>query len=81
MKKSLFTPRELLSFCALMSFLLGVVVATSIRFPLSMDKIEKVEDKCGKEEIYAVYANILGDVTKVTCTDGTQVEIFNPPAP
>jgi len=79
-KKALFTPRELLMFCGLMSFLFGVVIATSIRFPLLMEKVAKVEDKCGKEEIHAVYANILGDVTKITCTDGTEVEIFNPPA-
>lgn len=79
-KKALFTPRELLLFCALMSFLLGVAVSTSMRFPLLMEKISKVEDKCGKEEVYAVYTNILGDVTKVTCADGTEIEIFNPPA-
>jgi hypothetical protein len=79
-KKALFTPRELLLFCALMSFLLGVIVATSIRFPLLMEKVSKIEDRCGKEGVYAVYANILGDVTKITCGDGTEVEIFNPPA-
>lgn len=76
--KGLFTPRETMMLVALGSFLIGLLIALNLRFPVKYENISKASMQCKDHTAYSFKVSLLGDVAEISCLDGTVIKIYYP---
>lgn len=65
--------RYLISFLA--GFLIGSLVAMSMKYPLEVDSISKYKAYCPGSNIEVVRVGLSGDIYKIKCADGHEAQI------
>lgn len=76
--KALFSPRETLMLTGLGTFIVGLLIALQLRFPVKYESISKAAGQCEQNKVFSFKINLLGDVREIACADGTVVKVYYP---